>query len=217
MAGMKRVIFSYVLLVSGLGTAENPSISYSEELWNQYTDSETVLVKKMDDTDKKISKLKSVNRNPKPGSGVVANWARQRTGKSTAELKKERTHLKELGKLVLESRNEVQAQQERMRTIQFVQSQTNELSPPLLEEALSRLTNQIGQLVKMEKTLMTKMGMPVQKNKEKKETRYNPLAMLPGCPLCQLAGTPNGLPGHTNAQNPVVLPDPNVFDSGLNP
>ena len=166
---MKRVIFSYVLLVSGLGTAENPSISYSEELWNQYTDSETVLVKKMDDTDKKISKLKSVNRNPKPGSGVVANWARQRTGKSTAELKKERTHLKELGKLVLESRNEVQAQQERMRTIQFVQSQTNELSPPLLEEALSRLTNQIGQLVKMEKTLMTKMGMPVQKIKKKKK------------------------------------------------
>jgi hypothetical protein len=214
---MKRVIFLYVLAISSWVVAEDQTIPYSQELWNQYAEFETVLVKNMDTANKKMSHLKSVKGNSDSQSNIVANWAKQRPGKSPAELSEKRDLFKELGKRLLECRNDIQAQQERMRTIQFVQTQSNELSPRLLEKALRRLTGQIERLITMENTLMKKMGLPVQKNETKKGTAYNPTAMLPGCPLCQLAGSPNGLPGHTNSEQSAILPDPNTFDSGLNP
>jgi hypothetical protein len=217
MMGMKRIILFYVLASSTIGFAENPKGSYSDDLWAQYTKYERAIDSMMKKAEKDMYQLESIDSSPQPNQGIVANWAKQRTGKSKLEFKEDQERIQKLGKLMLDCRSEVHSQQERMRTVQFVQTQTNEISPFDLEESMRRLTTQIERLVKMENTLMGKMGLVVLVKSEEKENRVDPLALLPGCPLCQLAGSPNGLPGHTNSNQTAILPDPNTFDSGLNP
>ena len=217
MTPMKWVIVFTIALSTALSAAEESKPSYGDELWTQYVEHEKTLLVQLKSAENKTQSLKPVPSDGEAPKSVVARWAKQRTGRSREALEKERAQLTALGKLTLECRNAVRAQQERMRTIQFVQTQTNDLEPRVVEKALDRLADQINRLVTIENGLMGKMGLPIEQMKGQQDANYDPLGLLPGCPLCQLSGSPNGLPGHVNTAQDAILPDPNTFDSGLNP
>jgi len=247
MIRMKRVIFLWAFLSSGFAVTETGEASYSQALWEQFSDHESNLSEILDSAEEKLSELKIKNANEKPISGTasldletprfetkkiklpnsnetlsvvtpfVAGWAGQRQHSAWVQPHEKRAKLKIIGAHLLRSRKNVLAQQERMRTIRYVQTRTNDLPQSSIEQGLTRLGEQIDRLVTLENTLMKKMGMDVPQRPRVEKEDNNPLGLLPGCPLCQLAGSPNGLPGHTNPQNSMEVPDPNTFDSGPNP